>query len=299
MLIVRNNLEFAVSIAQNTNRIVSSSNDNLGGTKNGTFIKLGEDDVLYSIIKSNRFLYNKKFETNSSRTIRIQGDTGVNLQPNDIIRINYDEYELFDVLEIKNNGRGYNPDNVITINGGELSIDIADGIGHPTKLKIEEVNINGEVEKISILQRGKYIIPPKTPFTYNSEYGENFEVDLKYYPIDNKSIITRVIKTISFDTSNNQTIIDLDYSLPLGITKGNLSVEKWEVLLDRDYKNETKFGLKYRLFKDFTLNYKFPLISKNSNCIETLLNKTFIESDKIIKNLENRIIELEKKINNN
>lgn len=285
MLIVRNNSEFSVSIAANTNRVVSSSQSSFSGTRAGTYVKLGDDDILYSVSKVNQFYYPKNFEVIDNRTIKLNLNTEVNLQPNDVLKIIYEEYELTDILEIKNGGRLFSNDDILTILGGELSIDIREGFGHPTKLKVEETDDNGCIKKLSLLQAGKYIVPPKE-FEFTSTNGVNADIQLKYSIIDSRAIINRVIKTLDF--KEKETILGLDYSLPLGIKNGKISVEKWEIFLNMPYP-KTEYNIKYVCFKDFTPELNIPLIPKGTPNFELLYNQAMIK-------LEKKIVELEKRI---
>lgn len=292
MLVIKNGNPFSISVVSNTNRLVSSSSDNFGGVRPGTYIKLGENDNLYPIFKTNNFFYLKDFTLIDNKTLKIPCDTEINLQPQDTIKIIYDEYELNSVLNIINGGKFYSPDDIINISGGEVSIDIREGFGHPTKLQVKEVDENGCIKKISLFNKGKYITPPSGIIETTSKTGMDAQFELNYSIIDNRAIINRVIKTIRFE--NNETILELDYSLPSGIKNGKLSVEKWEIFLNSIYLNPTSYNLSYKIFKDFSPNYSFPLIAKNSNCLELLLNEVILKSDSKIKELENRIKELEK-----
>ncbi len=287
MLIVRNNSSFSVSIASNTNRLVSSSNDNFGGCRPGTYIKLGDEDNLYSIFKTSNFFYIKDFELFNSKTLRVLENTEINLQPEDTIKIIYDEYELNSVLNIKDGGKFYNQNDILTVIGGELSIDIREGFGYPTKLKVEEVDDNGKITKLSLLNKGKYIVYPTGEIEVNSTSGLNAKLELKYSIIDARAILNRVIKSIQF--KNNETYLELDYSLPLGIKQGKLSVEKWEIILNNTFLNPTQYGIKYKMFKDFTPELNLPLLAKGSNCFEILYNESMIKLDSKIKEIENKI----------
>lgn len=291
MLIVnKNNVSpFTVSILNKTNRIVSSSQENFAGIRPGSYIKLGNNEILYQISEINRFFYNKKFETIDNRTIKINDNIGINLQKEDVLEVIYDEYELNSVINIENPGRFYIKDEIITIKGGEPSINIYDGIPYPTKLKIEEIDENGSIKLLGPSQNGKYIIPPKGKTEVVSQHGNGAILELNYKIIDTSALVSRVIKDIKIDESKNETIINLDYSLPLGIKNGKISIKKYEILLSSIYLGQTIYNANFSIFKDFTPNYNFLLLLKNSANIADVFNKNMLDIDRKFKELEDRV----------
>ena len=280
---------FTVSILKNTNKILSSSQDNLAGIKPGSYIKLGGTDILYQISETKQIIIFKDFELIDNRTIKINSNTNVDFQKEDIIEIMYDEYELNSVISIVKPGRFYQNEEIITIKDGEPSVNVMDGIPYPTKLKIDEVDDNGGIVRLELNQNGKYIVPPHNNCNVISKYGTDALLKLKYKIIDNHETLSKVIKNISFN--NNETILELNYSLPSGIKNGKISCKKYEIYLTNLYLGDTLFNVNYEIFKDFTPYLKLPLMLKNSSCPEILFNDALIKIDKEIQELKKIIKE--------
>ena len=287
MLITNKINGFTVSVSKDSNKIISSSEDSFAGIKPGSYIKIGNVDLLYSVLNSRKFSYIKEFELLDSKTIQINCDTKISLQREDVIKIIYDEYKLGTILNIINPGQYYKLDDILTVKNGELSIDISSGIGYPTKLKVEEVGEFGGVMKLISDSDGKYIVPPQGKIEVFGDSGENLLLELDYKLIENRNIQERVIKNVEF--KDNKTIIILDYSLPIGIKKGTLSTEKWEITLMTEYQGNSSLNVPYKVFNDFSPNYSFPLTVKNNPDMHTIFNKAILDIDKKIKELEDKI----------
>lgn len=293
MLIVNKFNSFSASILKNTNRLVCSSQYNLGGIGQGSYLKIGDDEILYQVLESKKFYYTKNFEVINNRTLKIKSNTDVNLQREDSIKVIFDEYELGIVLSIINPGGYYKEGEILTVKGGELSVDISSGIGSPTKLKVEELGDFSSVTKLTLESKGRYTVPPQGKIETYGGSGENLVLELEYRPIDNKNIQERVIKKVDF--IDGETILTLDYSLPLGIKGGNLATEKWEIFLYSNYLSESTFNVNCTNFRDFTPHLKLPLISKNSLTFDLLVNKSLFTMDTKIKKLEEEIELLKKR----
>ena len=79
------------------------------------------------------------------------------------------------------------------------------------------------------------------------------------------------------------------YSLPTGIKEGKLSIEKWEMILVSNYQGENKIAQPFQVIRDFTPNYRIPLITKNSFNQELIINHALTILDKKIAELENKL----------
>lgn len=297
MLIYNNhtNSTNTISVKQNTSKIISSSEDFWGGIGNGCYIKIGESDILYPILKSSKIFYLKDFEVVNSKQIKIKEDIGIDLQLNDIINIIIDEFELNSLTNIVDSGRFFKVDDTLTITGGEVSIDISTGISRPTKFKIEEVGPLGEIIKLSCIDYGLYISPPKEYSFVTNGNGVNAKLNLVFHQVSNKKIIKRTIKEILINTL--ESLIKLDYSLPPGLSDGKLSLEKWEIQLSSLYLENTKINTNYKIIKDFTPNIKLPLMVKNTLSADIVYNNSVQIIDNEIALLKQEINKLKELLN--
>lgn len=296
MLIINNTNKsnFTISIKQNTNKILSSTEDNFLGINAGNYIKIGNSEILYPISNVNQIFISKKFTIFSSKEICLNEDSGIDIQNNDLLSIIYDEFEIENINEIINTGQEYRIGDELVLIGGESSVNIENGIPNTTKLIVTETFENGRIKQLSIKDYGKYIIPPGSncEFISVNGNGNGLVLNLSYKICSSKNVLKRYVKFIRKDIENNKTYLILDYSLPNNLKNGNLSLSKYEILLSNLYLEETKFNVNYELIKNFTPNCKFPLLLKNSISYDVIFNKAMILIDEEINKLKNEILNI-------
>lgn len=281
------NIQFTVSIQNNSNKIIGSSEEKFTGIGKGNLIKIGNNDSLYTIIDKDKFSYIKSFNFIDGKTILIDEDIGINLQRGDSINISYKEYELMMIYEILEKGNGYNVGDELKATDGVLNIDISSGNINPTVLKVTEINANGGIEQIEILEKGKYISPPNNPVSFSSNNGQEVKFNLKYKECDNRTIIERTIQTIN--VKDNKTYLYLNYSLPPNIKNGKLYVEKHILIIDSNYLGNTGSNINYELFRNFTPYCKIPLMLKNTMSPDVIYNKAILQIDKELKTIKDKL----------
>jgi hypothetical protein len=279
-----------LSVFKNSNIAFSSTEDNFGGVRPNSFLKFDNSDILYSIISTKRILFSKEFESLGNRRIKLNSDLGLKIQNEDGIRLVCDEYELDYVFEVKNGGNYYAENDVISIKGGELSINLMDGIGTPASLIVNKTDRDGGIIKsVEIKNRGKYYVSPDNePENYGSKSGTGAKFKLKFRKTETQEFQEKVIKNI--EVKDNETILTLDYSLNPGIKSGQISFEKWEVILSQPFLNDSTTNLKYKVFSEFTPNYSFPLTIKNNPDIDLIFNEAMNKIDAKIKELDDKLI---------
>lgn len=278
-----------LSVFKNSNISFSSTEDNFGGIRPNSFLKFDNSDVLYTIVSCKKILFSKEFESIGNRKIKLNSDIGFKMQKEDSIRLTYDEYELDYVFNIKNGGRDYTEEDVLFIKGGELSINLIDGIGTPTELSISKLNRDGGIiENVEIKNRGRYYKPPEGDIeSYGAKIGENAQFTLKYRKTEDQQFQEKVIKEI--EVKNNETFLTLDYSLNPGIKTGKISFEKFEITLSQPYVFDSQNNLKYKIFSDFTPYLSLPLTIKNDSNFDLIFNNAMQKIDIKIKELEDKI----------
>lgn len=277
---------YSISVLGNSNKITSSTKENLSGLVPGTLIKIGDSDILYPIQSTKNFYYLKNFDVLDGRKIIINEDTEINIQIDDDIKIFYEEYELDYLFDIENKGIYYKIGDVLNVKGGELSIDIKDGMGEPTKFIVEEIGESGSIEKLSLKDKGKYISYPEGKIETWGGAGQNCILNLKYKIVNNRSIEEKIVKNIEF--MEGKTILTLDYSLPLNLKKGALSLEKSEILLSNIFNGKTTRNCSFRIIKDFTQHFHLPLTVKGNVDFHLVWNATMHQIDKELYELKNK-----------
>jgi hypothetical protein len=289
----KTNLHFTISVQENTNKIISSSEEKFAGIRPGSLIKIDNDNILYTILNQESYFYIKPFTLSGPKTLIIDDDIGINLQIGDSIQISFKEYELILINDIINEGQAYEKDTTLNICGGELIMDISNGVSDPSLLKIVEIDEDGKIKKVGIKNKGRYLDPPSNPVKTSCDNGLNAEFNLKYNECDNRTILERNIININYQS--NKSFITLDYSLPLNLKQGKLSCQKSFLIIDRNYLDKTKRNVPYNIYKDFTPNISIPTMSNNTLSFSTIFNKSAHIIDSKFKELEDRINILEVK----
>jgi hypothetical protein len=279
MLNVHKNTGYSISILGNSNKILSSTQENLASLAPGTLIKIGESDLLYPVQSSRNIYYNKNFEVINGRQIKINEDTETYIQREDLIKIIYDEYELEYLFDVENPGQYYKVGDVLNIKGGELSIDIRDGMGQPTKFVVDEIGEAGAIKKLSLKDKGRYIKIPEGKIEVWGGTGQDCILNLKYKMIDNKNIEEKTVKNVEF--KEGYTLLSLDYSLPQNIKNGKLSLEKSELTLAIQYLGKTILNSPYKIIKDFTQVLGLPLTVKNNQEFHLVFNQAMQIIDRL------------------
>lgn len=289
------NLQRTVSVQNGSNKITGSSEENFGGIRNDSLIKISDDSILYTILDKENSTYIRDFTVLDSKTILIEDDISNNLQLGDNIKIIYSEYELMMILNIKDKGKNFNIGDELFLNGGTVNIDISTGNGNPTFLKVTEIDENGGIRKLEIKNKGKYLISPENPVTVTNKFDNSAQLELKYNECYQKNILEREILNINL--KENKSYINFNYSLPPNLIKGNFSIEKTSLILQSPYLGTSKKNIPYQIYKDFTVNLKIPTMLPNSTSPNIIFNKAIIILDSKYKEMEDRINKLEKLLN--
>ena len=281
------NLKYTISIENNSNKILSSSEDKFTGIGEGCLLKIQNDQFLYTVKSKDSFFYIKDFTSKDSKILTVEGDTNINLQKGDSLSISYKEYEAKFIIDIANEGLGYFPKDEIGIKNGNFSIDPFIGTAQPTLLEVVDIKSNGAVSSLNIKNPGKYLVPPENPVKTFSKRGDNLELNIKYFELPNRSVIQRTI--IDIYLSEGVTYIVLDYALPLNLSFGKFSVLKNVIYLHENFNGKTAKNLSYEIFRDFTPNFKLPLMVNGCLSPETVYNKALLILDKELSELKSRI----------
>lgn len=289
------NLSFAASILKNTNRIITHSEADCTGVRENTFVKFKDDFSFYAVAKSEPLFYIKDFEVISENKLRINDDVVAVLLPNDTLTISYKEYELLTLNSILNKGSGYKIGDKIFANSGTPSINVLDNINTPLSLIVTQIGPNGEIETIQIDKRGKYIKCPQNNCDMTGGSGKGAVLNLDFKTLDNRVITEKDIAFVEFNGS--YSIVTLAYSLPVGVKDGKLSINKFELLLNTNYANDTKINKLCEVLRDVTPNYALPLLIKDSFSTYSIFNQAITMLDSKIKSLENEILLLKEKQN--
>lgn len=282
-----------VSVKQNTNRLISSTEADWSHLREGTFVMIGHDRAIYHVGKPEEIMYIKDFEKDiDDYKIRVKGGTEINLMQDDSIKISSKEYELMTVYSIESAGKNFKAGDIVEAESGVAAENKVDGIKQRAALKVTSVNSVGGVVMFDIISRGKYIKPPEKISVF-SRTGKEITVNAEWREREERKIDEREIAFV--EHRDNDTVLHLRYPLPKGVTKGKFSAQKWVAWLTTNYASGTKFQESYEVIRDFTPRLNLPLPPTNHSNPEIIYAKALARLDEHIGKLIDRVEELEKR----
>lgn len=280
------NLQYTVSIKNNSNKVVSSSEEKFIGIRQNSLIKIGNDNNLYTIKEKNNYFLIKNFSVFNAKTIVIEDDVS-DIQLEDVLQISYKEYELTSIFDIVDGGTNYNTNEPPAIEGGICDMDIISGTTNPSILDIKETDGNGKILVVGIKNKGKYIEPPQNPVYIISNNGSGAKFDLRYDECSDRTILERTVTNIN--KKDGKTYLSLNYSLPLNLKQGKFSVEKHYLILSTNYSGEDIINGEYKIFQDYTPSSNIPLMTNNSLSQVVIFNRAMQIIDSEIKSIKDKL----------
>lgn len=275
---------YFVSINKDSNKVIGHSDADFSVVRPGSFIRFGNDDVFYTVIKPESLHFIKDFEVISNNQIKINGNIDNILLEGDTLYLTYKEYELNTLLRVVNGGSGYKTGDFVYVDGGILSINLEDNQKNPITFKIDAVDGTGAISSLSIHNNGKYIICPNNIVSVSGGFGSGARLELVYKILDLRANLDRSITKI--DNRNSETIIDLNYYLPDGLKEGKISCEKYTLILKENYKGENKINVEYSILRDVTPYFGIPLAPKNTKTLDLIFNEAILKIDQELKKLK-------------
>ena len=283
-----------INVTQNNNYVINHTECDWSTLRIGSLINIDTDQHFYSIGSVEPFNFIIDFEVSNDNII-VNGNIEEYLMLDDIITISIKEYELLAIRSITNPGIGYKVGNILSCAGGSVSVDIFDNSQKHALLKVEEVNPDGGINKLSIVNKGLYVIAPDNNNYVSGGGGNGACIAFEYVLNPNRKMIDKQV--ISVTQSGHNSIIEIDGYLPGGTINGKLSFSKYKAFLTSNYVGKTKRGVPYHMNRDTSPHLKLPLLLKGSNKGEEFYNHSILEMDKAIKNLQSQIDELKAKLN--
>jgi hypothetical protein len=278
-----------VSVIQGTNKIVACSKSDWSMVKEGSFIVIDQDENYYKVSEKRQFSLNKEVVLLNSTRLKTTGHTGTDLSLDDSISFVNNEYFISNVV-VSEGGKNYAKGQVLTLDGGVCKFNTIDGIDVPAEFEVEEVGEDGEVTDIKIKNAGIYVELSTQIYKCTGGTGEGVELSINSSLSDNRSLEERTITDIQY--KDGYTEIHINQALPPKTKSGNISVKKWEILLDSEYLSHSKYNAAYEIIKDFTPHLKMPIIRGDLSSGHLLYNESITLLDKKIKELEEKIDEL-------
>ncbi len=294
------NYTHSISVLKGTNKIITSSEVNLKGLREGSYIRIGNDHVFYIVSKVSPLLYVKDFEVENARTIKIKDNIGINVLTGDTLTLSHKEYKLYTLFGITNGGKGYKKDDILTVEGGVLLANLETNIKELASFIVTNVDAHGTILEVGINVEGKYIEPPKSTCSLIGGSGDGAVFEVDFNVADQRNLLER--KVSSYEVKNDCSLVRLDYPLPEGLKTGKMSIKKWQAEITNNYGGDSQRDINYEIARDFTPIYNFPTLVKGSfnqeliiNRFISLVDQKFDLVDKEINLLKEKIKELEEK----
>jgi hypothetical protein len=272
-----------VSVKNKSNIIYGHSAIDFNFLRQGSMIKIAGDYNFYTISNVEKSHLSKQFRRLDGSNIELDGNYSDALIPTDEIKIYVKEYEVLN-FNIINYGLGYQVGDLLYVEGGIKSINDFDNTSQETIFKVDSVGAKGSIHSLSIVNGGLYVHPPESKVYGGS--GSGLELSINYIS-NTQKILERSVSQVS--VQNNKTVILLDIPIPDYVISGSLSVEKNKLILTAPFLGETNNQCQYEIIRDYTPNFKFPLILKNSANFEEIYNETIKRIDIELANMKSQL----------
>ena len=269
------NFGFTINIDNNSNFIIGHSEAEWKHIRENSLISIDNEPVFYTIGKTEPLNFITDFVLEDEINLTINGNYEHYFIYDDILTISYKEYELLTILSINNGGINYRTNDLLSLNGGILSINTIDNTSKPTILQVESVGINGEIQKLKVVDKGVYIQFPNNSNKLTGGLGQNAEILVESKLIENRKMIERQV--LSAQNIGSNTRIQINYALPRNILQGKVSLNKYIGYLTSSYVGATKRDVPYHVIRDFSPVLRLPLLIKGSNKIEETYNYAILK----------------------
>ena len=259
-------------------------------TKNGSTILIGGNQVPYQIETSETINLKRKFTRVENNSISLKGNFLYKIAPNDEPQISFEEYEAETIIDFeqKNNCK-YEIGEKIYAQGGVPSSSKTNLTGEYTELVVKKVDERGKILNLSINSPGKYIYPPENPVQVMNSQGEVIEVNFDFTESISATILQKTVNKVIY--KDGETLINFSYSLPPKVDSGDISLKKQIVYLNKGFTFGSLENAICEINFDVSPLLKIPMIPSEVVQANAMYNQG-------IKILEEKILELEKRISN-
>jgi len=280
---------FEASIQRGSNQLYVRS-DKTVAIKNGAFVKLGTNDIFYRAESSEKINLKKKF-TRNENVLTVKGDYNYKLSPHDKCKITFDEYEAVEISHIEESSSTFKIGQKIYVLGGTTSSSSGNLTGEYTIMEVAKITPSGEITQAKIIKPGLYINPPKNPIQVTDEDGRRIEMNIEFDGASTISILERDFEGVNGTAA--ETKLKTAYPLPAGVEKGELTVSKQVILLDKEYSHESFSNQLCQITFDYSPVSGIPLLPPNTIDPQTTYNEGIRIIDQKLLDLEKRITRIE------
>ena len=281
---------FEGTIPKNSRKLYTVANGSIITAPHNSFLKIGSSDTLFKVENSESITIKRTFSAIDSSSLKIKGNYENRILKGDLIKIFFEEYTATNVSLIEGNSK-FEEGDILYCQGGKPTISPKDITGKKCQLIVTSVNKEKEITGVRVLNPGAYVEPPQNPVTAINETEKPIKVSLNFELVENATSVERDVTKIA--SSSIDTDINLSYDLPIGVTEGEVIIEKYAIYLDRDYAFEDVYNEVCTITRDFSPSQNLPLMAPNNPSFHVVYNKAIEMLEGKISSMENRIKALE------
>ena len=271
-----------------TELYASSEYDVVAG--NGTFVKIGKNEIFYQIERSKKLNLKKRFESHSNY-LTIKGDYRRQISPGDNAKLYFGESEAVSVTKIVDGGKSHQFDDTFHVKGGFLSNTSDNLNGQPATLKVTSAHKDKSVQELKIENPGRYLTPPENPVMAKDQDGNIIQIEMEFDQAAETSIFERDFKGVEY--KDGKTFLHLNYSFPVEIKSGELILSKSVIGLSREYGASSVTNTPCQTCEDFSPINKIPLMPPRTISAHSIYNKAMETIDQRFQDMEKRLTRLE------
>jgi len=280
---------FKGTINEGSNELYASSEYNVEA-RNGTFVKIGKNEIFYQIETSKKLNLKKRFRSCVDH-LTIKGDYSSKISPGDNAKLYFSESEAVSVTKIVDGGKKHQFDDTFHVKGGFLSNTSDNLNGQPTILKVTSVRKDKSVQEFKIENPGRYLTPPENPVIAKDEDGNVIQIEMEFDQAAETSIFERDFKSVHY--KDGKTFLHLNYSFPAEIKSGELILSKSVICLSKEYAASSVAGAPCQTCEDFSPINKIPLMPPRTISAHSIYNKAMETIDQRFQEMEKRLTRLE------
>tara|TARA_R100000008_G_C3586971_1_gene173236 strand:+ start:4940 stop:5803 length:864 start_codon:yes stop_codon:yes gene_type:complete len=277
-----------VNLTKGSNIIYAGTSADWSLIRANSFLKVQGISTLYTILDTEKHFFIKKFENKGNSVISIPEDTSAFLNPGDEIKISIKEY-FVDEFFLKEAGSGYAVGDLLEIENENSVKDSFEGKTFKAIFKVEEIGSDGDVRKVSLEDRGRYLLQSteKEISRMKGGYGSGAQIEISFVESGDIKIINKTILDVYMEGPHS--IVTLESPFEQNIQGGKLSFEKWSLETKHPHRGNSAFNREATITRDFTPHCKMPIIPGTNDVTESHYNKTISILDKKIEELEKRL----------
>ncbi len=279
-----------VNLTKGSNKVYAGTSADWSSIRSNSFLKVQDISTLYTILDTEKHFFIKKFENKGNSIISIPEDVSAFLNTGDEIKISFKEH-LVDEFFLKQGGSGYSTGDLLEIENENSVKDSFEGKSFVATFKVQEIGSKGEIRKVSLENRGRYLLQfaEKEVSRMKGGYGSGAEIEINFIESGNIKIITKTVLDVELQGSSSE--VSLESPFEQSVQGGKLSFEKWSLETKHPHKGNSAFNREATITRDFTPHCKMPFIPGTNDVTESHYNKT-------ISILDRKIAELEERLNN-